>query len=64
MSKNVKYENSVEDTMWKSKLAYSFSRNMDKKYVDILDSLHKSIDEYPRETKMFLSEFIYKRRDS
>lgn len=63
MSKKVKYENSIEDTMWKSKLAYSFSRNMDKKYVYILDVLDGLIEKYPSETKMFLSEFIYKRRD-
>ena len=64
MSKNVKYKNSIKDTMWKSKLAYSFQRNMDKRYTPLLDTLNKMIEKYPKESKMFLSEFIYKRRDS
>lgn len=64
MAKRVKYENSIEDTMWKSKLNYSFDRNMDKKYLPLLEVLNKQIEDNSRETKMFLSEFIYKRRES
>lgn len=63
MSKKVKYENDIPSTMWKSKLRYSFTRNMDKKYWDILETLNECIDKHPKESKMFLSEFIYKRRD-
>jgi CRISPR-associated protein Csm1 len=62
MSKNVKYESIIQDTMWKSKLAYSFQRNMDKKYLPLLNTLNKMIEEYPKESKMVISEFIYKRR--
>lgn len=51
------------NNMWKSKLVYSFSRNMDKKYIQILEPLSDAIEKNPSETIMFLSEFIYKRRD-
>ena len=50
-------------TIWKSKLNYSFSRNMPKKYEGLLNLLNKKIENNPKETKMFLNEFIYKRRD-
>lgn len=63
MSKKVKYENHIPSTIWKSKLRYSFTRNMDPKYSTILNTLDECIDNYPKESKMFLSEFIYKRRD-
>jgi len=63
LSKKVKYEDDVLSTIWKSKLSYSFARNMDKKYFDILGKLSKEIENNPSETKMFLSEYIYKRRD-
>lgn len=64
MAKRVKYEDSVVDTIWKSKLNYSFYRNMDKKYLPLLAVLNEHIEKSPKETKMFLSEFIYKRRES
>lgn len=51
------------NNMWKSKLAYSFARNMDKKHTHILDPLNQMIEKHPQETKLYLSEFIYKRRD-
>ncbi len=63
LSKKVKYEDDILSTIWKSKLSYSFARNMDKKYFDILGKLSKEIENNPSETKMFLSEYIYKRRD-
>lgn len=50
------------NTMWKSKLRYSWSRNMGKEDSKILESLDKNIENHPGETKMFLSEYIYKRR--
>ncbi len=49
--------------MWKSKLVYSFTRNMDKKYISLLNILNDSIEKYPKETKITICEFIYKRRD-
>lgn len=64
MAKKVKYENSVKDTIWKSKLNYSFYRNMDKNYLPLLETLNVQMEKNPKETKMFLSEFIYKRRES
>jgi CRISPR-associated protein Csm1 len=62
LSKKVKYENDILSTMWKSKLNYSFNRNMDKRSIDLLKVLNQEIEQHPKETKMFLSEFIYKRR--
>lgn len=49
-------------TMWKSKLRYSFSRNSDNLGEDVYKLLDEKIEKNPSETKMFLSEFIYKRR--
>ena len=60
MSKKVK-EFPLEN-MWKSKLVYSFTRNMDKKYISILNILNDLIEKNPRETKITICEFIYKRR--
>lgn len=62
MSKNVRYKSAIQDTIWKSKLAYSFQRNMDKKDLPLLNTLNEMIEDYPKESKMVLSEFIYKRR--
>ena len=64
MAKRVKYNNSIEDTIWKSKLNYSFYRNMGKKYLSLLEVLNNQMENNPKETKMFLNEFIYKRRES
>ena len=61
MSKKAK-EFPIEN-MWKSKLVYSFTRNMNKKYSSILNTLNDSIEKHPKETKMTICEFIYKRRD-
>jgi CRISPR-associated protein Csm1 len=61
----------IEDAMWKSKLSYTFRRNLYEKTKDErkkarIDELLKQcdyiIDNHPREAKMALSEFIYKRR--
>ena len=61
MAKNINED--IRNTMWKSKLNYLFSRNIDKSFHYILEGLNDSIEKYPKATKMFLSEFIYKRRD-
>ena len=62
MSKRVK-KSDIKATIWKSKLNYLFSRNLnmqkDKKLMEMLDAM---IDKFPEATKLFLYEFIYKRR--
>lgn len=66
MSKKVK-GGDIEATIWKSKLNYSFYRNMDmdkESNRKFMSNVSTMIDKYPEETKMFLSEFIYKRRES
>jgi len=61
MSNNVK-EN-IKNTIWKSKINYLFNRNMSKDSITtILPILDESIEKYPKESKMFLSEYIYTRR--
>lgn len=62
MSKAVKNGN-IEATMWKSKLRYSFNRNLDPKYASLLEVFATLIETTPQECKIVLSEFIYKRRD-
>jgi len=62
MSKKIKED--IRNSMWKSKLNYLFSRNIDTKYHYILKDLNREIEQSPKATKMFLSEFIYKRRRS
>jgi hypothetical protein len=52
----------IENSLWRSKLNYMFSRNIDKKYHNLIPILDRKIENYPKETKMVLSEFIYKRR--
>jgi len=61
MSKNI--DKDIRNSLWKSKLNYLFSRNIDTKYHYILKDLNREIEKSPEATKMFLSEFIYKRRD-
>lgn len=63
MSKKVKYDNDTLSTIWKSKLRYSFTRNNDNLGENIYKILDENIEKNPEETKMFLNEFIYKRRD-
>ncbi len=62
MSKKAK-EGDIQATMWKSKLRYSFSRNNAKLGETFFMVLDNAIDNNPKESKMYLSEFIYKRRD-
>ncbi len=73
MSKKVKYSNDIASTMWKSKFRYSFNRNVlekmknsddRKRAEEILELLGGLIDGSPKETKMVVNEFIYKRRES
>ncbi len=52
----------LRDALWKSKLRYLFNRNINESYHYLIDDLNSSLENYPKETKMFLVEFIYKRR--
>ena len=65
MSKNVCED--VKNTMWKSKLSYSFTRNMQNKQDGadmngLLLMLNDTIENNPKESKMAICEYIYKRR--
>lgn len=70
MSKKVKYCDDIPSTMWKSKFRYSFNRNIltktknKEKAEKILKLLNGLIEAKPKETKMVVNEFIYKRRES
>lgn len=63
MSKNMNED--IKNALWKSKLNYSFNRNIEDKDVreKLLLSFNKNIEKYPKETKMVICEFIYKRRE-
>ena len=64
LSKKVK-NGDMKATIWKSKLNYLAYRNLDmgkKVYQNLVNNLNEMIEKYPQETKMFLSEFVYKRR--
>jgi len=66
MSKNVCED--VKNTMWKSKLSYSFTRNMQNKQDGadmngLLLMLNNVIENNPKESKMAICEYVYKRRE-
>ena len=61
MSKNVK-KGEIKDTIWKSKLSYIYSRNISDKNYTLLNFLNRMIEDYPKEFKVNLFEYIYKRR--
>ncbi|MDA3052865.1 hypothetical protein OFO01_05275 [Campylobacter sp. JMF_01 NE2] len=63
MSKKVKFQSDHIATMWKSKLNYAISRNQSQNLQNELYAmLDEKIENNPKETKMVISEFIYKRR--
>ncbi len=67
MSINIQNKSfSMLDTMWKSKLNYTFSRNINikekEKSEDFLILLNSLIENKPKALKMKIFEFIYKRR--
>jgi len=73
MSKKLNYEHDIPSSMWKSKFRYSFNRNIlekmktqeqKQKAEDMLKLLGELIAKQPKETKMVVNEFIYKRRES
>ncbi|WP_407656403.1 type III-A CRISPR-associated protein Cas10/Csm1 [Malaciobacter molluscorum] len=53
----------IKDAMWKSKLNYSFRRNIKNQDEELFKVLNEQIEKNPKATKMIVSEFIYKRRD-
>jgi len=65
-------QNSPENSMWKSKLNYSFRRNVfdriknnmeeSKRAELFFKAIYEMIEHHPNEAKMILSEFIYTRR--
>jgi len=68
-----KEENFMEGSMWKSKLAYAFRRNVFDRLGEkekqkrqlaetLLKNCHDMIENHPAICRMVLSEFIYKRR--
>jgi CRISPR-associated protein Csm1 len=69
MSRSVKNKN--REMLWKSKLHYTFSRNISEHIKDekinlladsLLNKLNDVIKNHREETRMVLSEYIYKRR--
>lgn len=58
MSIKVKDEKDVLSTMWKSKIRYAFTRNHEAIKEEQFEKLSNFIDKNPKETKIFLSEFI------
>ncbi|WP_404319936.1 type III-A CRISPR-associated protein Cas10/Csm1 [Malaciobacter canalis] len=65
MSIRLKEKSSIDikDAMWKSKLNYSFRRNIKNQDEELFKVLNEQIEKNPKATKMIVSEFIYKRRD-
>jgi hypothetical protein len=49
-------------TIWKSKLSYIYIRNVSDKEFRLLEFLDEIIENHPKEFKMVLFEYIYKRR--
>jgi len=69
MSRNIK--DNPENAMWRSRLSYTFRRNIFKKLKSnedikmaesLLNTVGRMIQNHPGESKMILSEFIYKKR--
>ena len=61
MKKNI--DRDIKNALWRSKLNYMFHRNVSKTHQALIEPLANSIENYPKETKMVLSEYIYKRRE-
>ncbi|MDR0579385.1 MAG: type III-A CRISPR-associated protein Cas10/Csm1 [Campylobacteraceae bacterium] len=72
MKKKLK-DNIEPNALWKSKLNYTFKRNIydslnnndeEKNLLadDLLDKLYQMVENHPEETRMVLIEYIYKRR--
>ncbi|BBG66778.1 CRISPR-associated protein, Csm1 family [Hydrogenimonas sp.] len=65
-------DENIENSMWRSRLSYTFRRNLFEKYAkdaektreaeSLMKLVANMIENYPMETKMVLSEYIYKRR--
>ena len=64
MSSRLQSKFSPQDALWRSKLNYSYNRNIKSKDENILQSLNKNIAKSPKAVKMVVSELIYKRREN
>ncbi len=62
MSKEVKCNNSIRATIWRSELSYIYFRNISEDKTDLLQFLERIIERYPQEFNLALFEYIYKRR--
>ena len=65
MRENIKDD--IKNTMWKSKLSYTFKRNIidkqkDENFDEVFKQINENIETYGASFKAVLSEFIYKRR--
>lgn len=61
MSQNSRVD--IEDTMWRSRFRYSLARNNTNLSKESIELIAKIIENRPEQTRMVLSEFIYKRRE-
>lgn len=64
MSIRLQSKFSPQDALWRSKLNYSYNRNIKSKDENLLQSLNKNIAKSPKAVKMVVSELIYKRREN
>ncbi len=62
MSKEVNCDGNIKATIWKSKLSYLYTRNISDTNFTLLNFLDTTIQNYPKEFKLVLFEYIYKRR--
>ncbi|WP_457561921.1 type III-A CRISPR-associated protein Cas10/Csm1 [Caminibacter pacificus] len=52
----------LKNSLWKSKLSYFYRRNISEDDNELLDKLNKWIEDTPKEFKVSLFEYIYKKR--
>ncbi len=65
MAKNAKLSGDAKSKIWRSKLNYTFYKNLDAhKHGKLLDALSAQFEQNPQETKVFFCEYIYKRRSA
>ena len=64
MSKKVGFAGDIHSTIWKSKLNYTYTRNVDPSNTQLLHLLSDVIEKFPKEFKMVLFEYLYTRRKS
>ena len=68
MRANLDSENvDIKNALWRSKVAYTFRRNImskhkDENFDEVIDKIEKNIETYGAAFKMVVFEEIYKRR--